>query len=405
MPAATPAHSTESPLFHALTLPNGQVLPNRMAKAAMEENLANEQQVPGQALCHLYERWSRGGAGLILTGNVMVDGRALTGPGGVVLQDDRYLGAFKQWAQAAKLGGSRVWMQINHPGRQVYKRMGQEAWAPSEVAVDVGAFSRFFPTPKAMSAADIDEVVLRFVRTAELAEDAGFDGVEVHAAHGYLLSQFLSPLSNRRTDAWGGPLKRRARLLLDIVREIRGKVQPNFAVAVKLNSADFQRGGFDIDDACQVVTWLNELQVDLVEVSGGSYEAPAMQGVSRDARTLEREAYFLKFAQQISTVAAMPVMVTGGIRRKAVAELVLASGVPLVGMATALGAAQGVLPPAASQQNAPVVRNSSIAGQVVDGDTGEVRPIDAVLAVDVGTIINPHGVDRSEEHTSELQSH
>jgi 2,4-dienoyl-CoA reductase-like NADH-dependent reductase (Old Yellow Enzyme family) len=160
--------------------------------------------------------------------------------------------------------------------------------------------------------------------------------VQIHGAHGYLISQFLSPISNQRQDAWGGSIENRARLLLDIVKAVRAAVKPEFVVAVKLNSADFQRGGFSPDDAKAVVGMLNELQVDVVEISGGSYEAPAMQGQARDGRTLAREAYFLEFAQEILQVARMPLMVTGGIRRKAVAEQVLASGVGLVGMATAL---------------------------------------------------------------------
>ncbi|MCK7596675.1 tRNA-dihydrouridine synthase [Microbulbifer sp. CAU 1566] len=182
----------------------------------------------------------------------------------------------------------------------------------------------------------IDDVTERFIRTAQLAEQAGFTGVQIHAAHGYLLSQYLSPLTNKRTDMWGGSLKNRARLLLDIVRGVRAAVSPRFAVAVKINSADFQRGGFITDDARQVVEMLNELQVDLVELSGGSYEAPAMHGRSRDDRTLSREAYFLEFARDIQSVARMPIMVTGGIRRKPVAEQVIDSGMDMVGIGTAL---------------------------------------------------------------------
>jgi 2,4-dienoyl-CoA reductase-like NADH-dependent reductase (Old Yellow Enzyme family) len=172
--------------------------------------------------------------------------------------------------------------------------------------------------------------------TAARAERAGFDGVEVHAAHGYLLSQFLSPLVNKRTDEWGGSLANRARMLLDVVRAVRAAVSSSFTIAVKLNSADFQRGGFSEDDARQVVLWLNDLPVDLVELSGGSYESPAMQGISVDGRTLAREAYFLEFASSLAAVARMPVMTTGGIRRRAVAEQVVGSGVAMVGMATAL---------------------------------------------------------------------
>jgi 2,4-dienoyl-CoA reductase-like NADH-dependent reductase (Old Yellow Enzyme family) len=179
-------------------------------------------------------------------------------------------------------------------------------------------------------------VARRFVATAVLAERAGFTGVEIHAAHGYLLSQFLSPLANRRTDQWGGSLENRARLLLDIVRGVRAAVAPRFAVAVKLNSADFQRGGFSPEDARAVVAMLAPLGVDLVELSGGSYEAPAMMGSARDERTLAREAYFLEFAREIAAVATMPLMVTGGIRRREMAEKVIESGVAMAGIATAL---------------------------------------------------------------------
>lgn len=323
-------------LFTPLTLPNGTSLPNRIAKAAMEENMCDANHAPSAALLRLYQAWADGGAGLILTGNVMVDRRAMTGPGGVVLEDDSHLDQFKQWAQVARSGGAQVWMQISHPGRQMMAALGQETWSASAVPLDMGNLSNKFSVPKAMTAADIHEIAQRFVRTAQLAEQAGFNGVQIHAAHGYLLSQFLSPLCNQRQDAWGGSLENRARLLVDIVKAVRAAVAPQFAVAVKLNSADFQRGGFSLQDAHQVVQMLNALNIDVIEVSGGSYEAPAMQGQARDGRTLAREAYFLEFAQDMVALANMPLMVTGGIRRKAVADKVVRSGVALVGIATAL---------------------------------------------------------------------
>ncbi|MCK9684377.1 NADH:flavin oxidoreductase/NADH oxidase family protein [Scleromatobacter humisilvae] len=324
------------PLSTPLALPNGAVIPNRVAKASMEENMADAGQLPGPALRALYSAWARGGAGLILTGNVMIDGRAMTGPGGVVLERDTPREPFAAWARDARAGGAQVWMQINHPGRQVFAAMKGEAWAPSAVALDLGKHSNLFAQPREMTPAEIAEVVTRFADTARAAEESGFTGVQIHAAHGYLISQFLSPLTNRRTDAWGGSLANRARLLLDVVKAVRAKVSPAFCVSIKLNSADFQRGGFSEDDAKQVLRWLNELPVDLVELSGGSYEAPAMQGRAADGRTLAREAYFLEFAKDLAAVATMPVMTTGGIRRRAVAEQVLASGVAMVGVATAL---------------------------------------------------------------------
>jgi len=323
-------------VFSALQLPNGSSIPNRIAKAAMEENMADADQAPSEALVRLYQAWADGGAGLLITGNVMVDGRAMTGPGGVVLEDASQLDKFKRWARFGRSGGAQFWLQINHPGRQMPADLGQPTWAPSAVALDLGKMSKHFNPPQAMTEAVIADMIRRFARSAQLAEQAGFTGVEIHAAHGYLLSQFLSPLSNRRSDAWGGPLENRARLLLEIVKAVRAAVSPGFAVAVKLNSADFQRGGFSADDAREVVKMLNPLGVDLVELSGGSYEAPAMQGQARDGRTLAREAYFVDFARDIRTVAGMPVMVTGGVRRLPVAEQVVDSGVDMVGMGTAL---------------------------------------------------------------------
>ncbi|MDF3931814.1 NADH:flavin oxidoreductase/NADH oxidase family protein [Pseudomonas citronellolis] len=322
--------------FQPLRLPNGGEIPNRLAKAAMEENLADAEQAPSAELLRLYRAWADGGAGLLLSGNVMIDRRAMTGPGGVVLEDERQLDKFREWARVGRARGAQFWLQLNHPGRQVQVNLGQGAWAPSAVQLDLGKFSKLFAVPREMSESDIAEVIARFARAAALAEQAGFSGVQVHAAHGYLLSQFLSPLSNRRQDCWGGALENRARLLLEVVRAVRAAVSPGFCVAVKLNSADFQRGGFDARDARQVIVWLNDEAVDLVELSGGSYEAPAMQGEARDGRTLAREAYFLEFAREMLDAARMPLMVTGGIRRLAVAEQVLDSGLAMVGIGTAL---------------------------------------------------------------------
>ncbi|MBE4972940.1 NADH:flavin oxidoreductase/NADH oxidase family protein [Serratia sp. X3] len=323
-------------MFTPLTLPNGSRLTNRLAKAALEENLADEGQLPGPALWRLYRHWGIGGAGLIITGNVMIDGRAMTGPGGVVLEQDTPLASFETWAKAARQEGAQVWMQLSHPGRQVMANMGGNAWAPSAIPMAMGKYSKAFAQPEAMSEAQIAEVIARFAASAHAAEKAGFTGVQIHAAHGYLISQFLSPLANQRSDRWGGELANRARLLLEVVRAVRQRVSPDFCVAVKLNSADFQRGGFSPDEARQVLLMLNTLPVDLVELSGGSYESPAMQGEAADDSTLAREAYFLAFARDLAAVARMPVMTTGGIARPSVAQRVLNSGVAVVGIATAM---------------------------------------------------------------------
>ena len=325
-----------NPVFTSFTLPSGLVLKNRIAKAAMEENLAQEDQTPSQALKNVYSAWAKGGTGLIITGNVMVDHLAMTGPGGLVLEQSTDITAFAELARLSKQNNCKVVMQINHPGRQVFKKMGGKALSASSVALNMGKHSHLFGVPKAMTQTDIDDVITRFTQTALQAEKAGFNGVQIHAAHGYLLAQFLSPLTNKRDDKWGGSLQNRARLLLEITRSIKAVCSPTLSVSVKLNSADFQRGGFEPSDAQVVVDLLNELNVDFVELSGGSYEAPAMQGKTGDERTLAREAYFLEFAKAISQRSSIPIMTTGGISRLSIANNVIESGVALVGIATAL---------------------------------------------------------------------
>ncbi len=335
-----------SKIFTPFTLPNGQILPNRLCKAAMEENMAEAGQLPGDALFSLYKAWAEGGAGLILTGNVMIDPTALTGPGGVVLElgmfkDKAVETRFTQWASAAKSGGGKVYMQISHPGRQVFASQGTEPVSASATKVTLeGPAENMFVPSRALSSDEILGLIKRFSDTAALAERAGFDGVEIHAAHGYLIAQFLSPLTNLREDQWGGPLENRARFLLEIVRAIRERVEPKFGVSVKLNSADFQKGGFEIDDAKQVIEWLNMLDVDFVELSGGSYESAAMMGMSEDIRaqsTQDREMYFIDFAKEILETANMPIMVTGGVTQMITAENALTSGVDLIGIARGFG--------------------------------------------------------------------
>lgn len=323
-------------VFSPLTLPNGETLPNRLAKAAMEENMASAGYLPGEDIFQLYKTWSSGGAGLLITGNVMVDYRAMTGPGGVVLEETTPLEPFKQWAGTVRHTDSHIWMQINHPGRQVYAAMGGQVLSPSDIALDMGKHSKLFAKPVPMTEIEILAVIQRFACTAKRAAEAGFNGVQIHAAHGYLLSQFLSPLTNKRSDQWGGSLENRMRLLLEVVKAVKLAVPNDIAVAVKINSADFQRGGFDLNEASLVVSQLGALHIDLVEVSGGSYESPAMQGITADGRTLEREAYFLEFAKDIAQHATMPVMTTGGIIRLSVAQKVLDEGIDLVGVGRGL---------------------------------------------------------------------
>ncbi len=277
-----------SALFQPLPLPGGQTIPNRIAKAAMEENMGDVGQLPGDAIIGLYRRWAKGGAGMILTGNVMIAADAMTGPGGIVLDSEQPLEPFRRWAQAGTSGEGRLWMQINHPGRQVMVATNPEALAPSEVQVDIEGFSKLFPLPRAMTEADITRVIDQFATTAARAEEAGFDGVQIHAVHeGYLLDQFAIALFNNRTDAYGGSLENRLRFAKEIVEEIKSRCGQDFPVTMRyspksmmkdwrvgaLPGEEFQEIGRDLDEGVQAAKLLVEYGYDALDVDVGTYDA------------------------------------------------------------------------------------------------------------------------------------
>jgi len=328
-----------------LTLPNGVVLPNRLAKGAMTEGLASPEGLPTPELARLYRVWSNSGAGMLLTGNVIIDRDHLERPGNVILDrppSDAMKAALEAWAAAGTEGGNDLWMQLSHAGRQTQKSVNPAPKAPSAVAMRLPGGR--FGTPVPLTNEEIQELVERFATAAAAAQQAGFTGVQIHGAHGYLISQFLSPLTNRRDDEWGGSLNNRARFLLDTVRRVRAAVGRGFPVSVKLNSADFQRGGFAFEDSLQVAGWLEEAGVDLLEISGGSYEQPAMMdmaGIDGPAElpkvapsTEAREAYFVDFAKAMKAkLKAMPLMVTGGFRsRAAIAQALSTGAADLIGI-------------------------------------------------------------------------
>ena len=320
-----------------LNLPCGAVLPNRLAKGAMTEGLASPQGVPTAELATLYRVWSNGGAGMLLSGNVQIDGDHLERPGNVIIDrpaDAAMKAALREWARAATENGNHFWMQISHAGRQTQSSVNPAPKAPS--AVQVGLPGGRFGMPVPLADEEIVDLIARFANAATAAKEAGFTGVQIHGAHGYLISQFLSPRTNLRDDRWGGSLENRARLLLETVAAVRAAVGPSFPVSVKLNSADFQKGGFDFQDSLTVARWLEEAGVDLLEISGGSYEQPAMMdtdGLEEKeqpkvaASTAAREAYFVDFAKAMKAeLSTMPLMVTGGFRTRAAMEHALTTG-------------------------------------------------------------------------------
>lgn len=338
-----------SVLATPITLPCGATLPNRLTKAAMTEGLADPRGRPTAELERLYGVWGAGGCGLLISGNVIIDRAHLERPGNVICEDGfaddaTAMEAMRHWTAAATAKGAHFWAQISHAGRQTQAKVNPHPKAPS--AVKLGLPGGQFGEPVAMDEDDIADVIAGFARTATTCIAGGFTGVQVHAAHGYLLSQFLSPRSNQRTDRWGGSLDNRARLLLDVVKAVRAAVGPDVAVAVKLNSADFQRGGFAFDESLQVARWLESAGVDCIEISGGTYEQPKLLGIAGmepeeaqqvAASTLAREAYFVDFAKAMREQLSIPLMATGGFRTRAAMEQAVEAGAAdIIGLARPL---------------------------------------------------------------------
>lgn len=331
---ARPDDVSRDVLARPLELRNGFVVTNRLAKAALSEGLGRRDYSPGSRIRTLYRRWAHAGMGLTITGNVMVDRRAIGEPGNIVVEDRRHWEDLVEWATVARAGGSAVFVQVNHPGRQTPRTLTPHPVAPSAVALPGTA--GMFAEPRELTGAEIEEIIQRFATTSRILVEAGFDGIQIHGAHGYLVSQFLSPLSNRRTDAWGGSPENRRRFLLEVVRAVRAEIGTERPLSVKLNSADFQRGGFDEDESLEVVRALAAEGIDLLEVSGGTYATAAMLGVDPTLKesTRRREAYFLSYAERVrAELPALPLMLTGGFRTlEGMADAVSSGAVDLVGL-------------------------------------------------------------------------
>lgn len=319
-----------------LKLENGVEIKNRLFKAAMSEQLADNNQNPGPEIFQLYQTWAEGGIGISITGNVMVDRTALGEPKNVVLDAQSDLDLFRAWAEAASGNNTHVWMQLNHPGKQSPNFLSKTPVAPSAVPLEVDIKS-VFNMPRALEEHEILELIAKFAFSAGMAKKAGFTGVQIHCAHGYLLNQFLSPLHNKREDDWGGSLENRMRMLVEVFRAIRKEVSDDFPVCVKLNSADFRAGGFTFEESREVALRMQDEGVDLLEISGGTYENPAMTGEGADLKVNENEAYFIEYANTLHKELKIPIVVTGGFRSCRAMNEALASGATdMIGLARPL---------------------------------------------------------------------
>lgn len=309
--------SWTTPLSTPQTLRNGVVVKNRFMKSALSEQMGDRERNPTPELATLYRRWAQGGAGLLVSGNIMIDRTAIGEPFNVVLDGQSDVEAFQRWTAGGTENGTHFWAQLNHPGKQCPNVLVKEPVAPSAIGFK-GKLGMAFNKPRALTDPEIEAIIARFAEAAGQAKAVGFTGVQIHGAHGYLVSQFLSPRHNQREDRWGGPLENRMRFVIEVYRAIRAEVGAEFPVGLKLNSADFQRGGFDETESMQVVEAIAAEGVDLLEISGGTYEKPKMLGGATIAplkeSTRAREAFFIAYAEQIRTRTDVPLAVTGGFR-------------------------------------------------------------------------------------------
>ena len=310
----------------SFTLPNGSILKNRIVKSAMSENFGTRHHAPSKGLINAYKVWAKGNPGLLITGNIMIDSMALGEARNVVVEDYKDFELLKKWAKSVERTGVHLWPQINHPGRQAFAAINRETVGPSAVSLNMGNTSKMFKLPTALTEEAIWDIIKRFGNTARIMKEAGFTGCQIHGAHGYLVSQFLSPISNVRTDQFGGSISNRARFVLEIYREIRYQVGSGYPIGIKINSADFQTGGFTELESLEVIRLLENEGIDLIEISGGTYEKPAMIQGDRKKSTIAREAYFLDYIEKARKLIKTPLLLTGGIRSVSVMEKALKDG-------------------------------------------------------------------------------
>ena len=349
----------------SLTLPCGLTLPNRLVKCPMQETSAEPPNFdpPLPKFRNLYKTWAEARYGLLITGQVQVDIRFFSIAGDVCCHpgsaEDPVLSLWNEWAQIAQKDGTPCIVQLAHPGRMSPAGAGNRpvempALCPSSVPVKLGdtwldklALDKILGTPKAMSLKDIDEAVTNWVRGALVARGSGFAGVQLHGAHGFLLSQFLSPHTNRRTDEYGGSPQGRLKFLQRLVTEIRALCPPPFCLSVKLNSGDYMAdGGLSQDEALEQVQWLLECgKVDFVEISGGnaeqstsklhnSFGEKSLSAAPKKQSTRIREAYFTEFAERVAAIKSnVPVQLSGGFRsRIGMADAIESGACQLIGL-------------------------------------------------------------------------
>ncbi len=306
----------------SLELPCGAVLKNRLVKSAMSDSLADGEGNPTEAQIRLYERWAEGGAALSIIGEVQGDPRFPEKPGNLVFGASSNLEALRSLTARASIKGAHIWPQLGHAGALSHAPISRPS-GPS--ALEIGSFQC-----TGMSLSEVQRLPDTYARAAALAKDVGFTGVQIHAGHGFLLSQFLSPLFNRRSDQYGGAIEARCRIIVEVIDSVRRAVGPSFPIGIKINSSDQLEGGLTQEDALKAVGILDRTSIDLIELSGGTY----FPGAKSSSDSASGGAYFVEFAQRAQTVTTIPLVATGGFKTRAEALNSLVSGaVDMVGLA------------------------------------------------------------------------
>jgi 2,4-dienoyl-CoA reductase-like NADH-dependent reductase (Old Yellow Enzyme family) len=308
-------------LFDAMNL-GGLATRNRFVRSATWEGMCDSDGRPTERLAELYRNLARGRVGLIVTGYTYILPEGKQMPGKMGIYTDRFAGEMKALAEAAHDGGGKICMQLVHCGGQTTSKMaGRQPLAPSSVDV-----AQFPEVPAAMTHGEIEATVAAFGEGAGRAEEYGFDAVQLHAAHGYLINQFLSPLTNRRDDDYGGSLEKRNRFLQEVCRSIRASVSAGFPVMVKLNGSDFLEGGLEPEGAVAAARVLEEEGIAAIEVSGGTGASGKESPVRVKIKTAADEAYNLPLAEKVRAGTSCPIMSVGGYRSPEVAEAAVRKG-------------------------------------------------------------------------------
>jgi 2,4-dienoyl-CoA reductase-like NADH-dependent reductase (Old Yellow Enzyme family) len=296
-------------LFEASAI-NGMELKNRIVRSATWTGMADERGRCTPQLIRFYKSLAEGGAGLIVTGHTYVEKSGQAGPRQLGIDGEEAIPILRALTRAVHGSGGRIVMQLSHAGMYADPSLtGVEAEA-------VSANKRHASYPvKELTAEGIEEIVEAFAAGAQRAEAAGFDGVQLHAGHGYLLSQFLSPAYNVRTDGYGGALANRAKPLLEIVRRIREALGRDYPLLVKLNCQDFLDDGITVEESLKVAVMLEQEGVDAIEVSGGTRESGRFKSTRTGIVSEGDEAYFEEFAPRFKQHLKIPITLVGGIRR------------------------------------------------------------------------------------------